>query len=77
MIDRGEIMAQKVSKKYILNIKGVVEIYDGRINVCVEDHGEFDLADLMKTFDGNECNIAVSYDEEYAHAVDADTSEVI
>lgn len=70
-------MAQKVQRKYSLNIQGVVELDDGRINVYVEDHGEYDLAELMKAFDGNECKISVSYDEEYAPDVDVDTGEVI
>ena len=70
-------MAQKVQRKYSLNIQGVVELDDGRINVYVEDHGEYDFAELMKAFDGNECKISVSYDEEYAPDVDVDTGEVI
>lgn len=70
-------MAQKVQKKYALNIQGMVEIDDGKINILVEDHGEYDLADLMKAFDGNECKISVSYDEEYAPEVDEETGEVI
>ena len=70
-------MAQKVQKKYALNIQGVVEIDDGRINIYVEDHGEYDLADLMKAFDGNECKISVSYDEEYTPEVNEETGEVV
>lgn len=70
-------MAQKVQKKYALNVQGVVEIDDGRINIYVEDRGEFDLADLMKAFDGNECKISVSYDEEYAPVIDEETGEII
>ena len=66
-------MAQKVQKKYSLNIQGVVEINDGRIAVCVEDKGEYDLATLMSAFDGNECKISVSYDEEYGESVEVDT----
>ena len=72
-------MAQKVQKKYSLSIQGVVEINDGRITVCVEDKGEYDLAVLMSAFDGNECKISVSYDEEYGESVevDSETGEVI
>lgn len=66
-------MAQKVQRKYTLNIQGVVEINDGRITVCVEDKGEYDLASLMSAFDGNECKISVSYDEEYGESVEVDT----
>ena len=71
-------MAQKVSKKYALNIQGIVSIdKNGRIIVSVEDRGDFDLSELMDAFDGNECKIAVSYDEEYAPEVDPETGEVI
>jgi len=71
-------MAQKVSKKYALNIQGIVNIdEDGRIVVSVEDRGDFYLHELMDAFDGNECKISVSYDEEYAPEVDQETGEVI
>ena len=70
-------MAQKVQKKHSLSIQGIVEINDGRITVYVEDKGEYDLAALMEAFDGNECKISVSYDEEYGAEVNADTGEVI
>lgn len=71
-------MAQKVQKKYSLKLQGVVGIEDGRITVSVEDRGEFDLATLMDAFDGNECSISVSYDEEYVSPdVDEETGEVI
>ena len=69
-------MAQKVQKKYSLSIQGIVAINDGRITIIVEDKGEYDLAELMKAFDGNECKIAVSYDEEYAPEIDEETGEV-
>ena len=71
-------MAQKVQKKFSLKLQGVVGIEDGRITVSVEDRGEFDLATLMDAFDGNECSISVSYDEEYVSPdVDEETGEVI
>ena len=71
-------MAQKVQRKFALNIQGTVEINDGKIVVYVEDRGEFDLAELMKPFNGNECKIAVSYDEEYVGPeADPETGEVI
>lgn len=70
-------MAQKVSKKYSLNIQGVVSIEDGRIFISIEDRGDYDLSELMDAFDGNECKISVSYDEEYAPDVDEETGEVI
>ena len=71
-------MAQKVQKKFALNIQGVVEIKDGNIVILVEDRGEFDLAELMKAFSGSECKISVSHDEEYVGPeVNSETGEVI
>ena len=70
-------MAQKIQRKYALNVQGVVEIDDGHITITIEDKGEYDLAELMKAFDGNECKIAVSYDEEFTPDVDEETGEVI
>lgn len=72
-------MAKKVSKKYALSINGVVDIeQNGRINILVEDQGEFDLAMLMADFNGKECKISVNYDEEYAGPeVNTETGEVI
>lgn len=72
-------MAQKISKKSALNIQGVVVIdKEDKIFVVIEDKGEFLLSDLMKSFDGNECKISVSYDEEYSGPeVDENTGEII
>ena len=72
-------MAQKISKKSALNIQGTVAVDDeGKILVIIEDKGEYLLADLMKSFDGNECKISVSYDEEYnGPEVDEETGEVL
>lgn len=70
-------MAQKIQRKYALNVQGVVEIDNGHITITIEEKGEYDLAELMKAFDGNECKIAVSYDEEYAPEIDTETGEVI
>jgi hypothetical protein len=72
-------MAKKVSKKYALSINGVVDIdQSGRINVIVEDQGEFDLSILMNDLNGRECKISVNYEEDYAGPdVDTETGEVI
>lgn len=71
-------MAKKVSKKYALSINGVVDIdQSGRINIIVEDQGEFDLSILMNDFNGRECKISVNYEEDYAGPdVDTETGEV-
>ena len=72
-------MAQKISKKSALNIQGTVAVdNDGKIFVIIEDKGEYLLSDLMKSFDGNECKISVSYDEEYVGPeVDKETGEIL
>ena len=72
-------MAQKISKKSALNIQGTVAVDDeGKVFVIIEDKGEYLLADLMKSFDGNECKISVSYDEEYTGPeADPETGEVL
>jgi type II secretory pathway component PulC len=72
-------MAQKVSKKYSLNIQGVVSVdEDGKAYVSVEDRGEFEIYELLRDFDGKECKISVNYDEDYIPIeVDPETGEVI
>jgi hypothetical protein len=72
-------MAQKVSKKYSLNIQGVVSVdEDGKAFVSVEDRGDFEIDELLKDFDGKECKISVNYDEDYVPIeVDPETGEVI
>lgn len=72
-------MAQKISKKSALNIQGMVAVdNEGKIFVIIEDKGEYLLSDLMKSFDGNECKISVSYDEEYVGPeVDMETGEIL
>ena len=72
-------MVQKISKKSALNIQGTVAVdNDGKIFIIIEDKGEYLLSDLMKSFDGNECKISVSYDEEYSGPeVDPETGEIV
>ena len=74
-------MAQKISKKSALNIQGTVVLDDeDKIFIIIEDKGEYLFSDLMKSFDGNECKISVSYDEDYEEPeinVDPETGEVI
>lgn len=71
-------MGQKISKKYALNIQGVVNIdEDNNIYVSVEDKGDYNLADLMDAFNGNECKISVSFDEEYGLETTEELGEII
>ena len=77
-------MAQKIEKNYKVNITGVVNIDENeRITICVEDRGEFNLAEIMKDFNDRECKINITYNEDYVPEedeeldVDPDTGEVI
>lgn len=77
-------MAQKIEKNYKVNIAGVVNIdEDGRIAVCVEDRGEFDLAEIMKDFNDRECKINITYNEDYISEeseeldIDEETGEIL
>lgn len=72
-------MAQKVSKKYSLNIQGVISFDEnGKVYVSVEDRGDFELDELLRDFNDKECKISVNYDEDYVPVeVDEETGEVI
>lgn len=72
-------MAQKATKNFKLNIKGVLDIDENnRPIVTVEDRGEFDLITMMNGFYGRECSISVTYDEDYiGPEVDKETGEVL
>lgn len=72
-------MAQKVSKKYSLNIQGVIGFdEDGKVYVSVEDRGDFELDELLRDFNDKECKISVNYDEDYVPVeVDEETGEAI
>lgn len=72
-------MAQRVSRKYSLNINGVISFdEDGKAYVSVEDRGDFELDELLRDFNDKECKISVNYDEDYVPVeVDEETGEVI
>ena len=49
-----------ISTKKTLNIKNaVVDIDDGKINLEIEDHGVYSLAELMQEFNGTSVAITV------------------
>ena len=72
-------MAQKVSRKYSLNVNGVISFDEnGKVYVSVEDRGDFELDELLRDFNDKECKISVNYDEDYVPVeVDEETGEVI
>ena len=62
-----------VKKKYNVNIKGVFNINsDGKIIMSIEDVGDTPLAEILEDFDGREISIAVTYNEDYDFASEAD-----
>lgn len=71
-------MAQKVSKKYALNIQGVLGFdEEDKAYVTVEDRGDFEIDELLRDFNDKECKISVTYDEEYVPVeVDEETGEI-
>ena len=73
-------MAQKATKNFTLSIKGILETDEkGRLIVCIEDRGEFDLAVMMREFLNKECSISVKYDEDYQEPevdFDPETGEI-
>lgn len=72
-------MAQKVLRKYSLNVNGVISFDEnGKAYVSVEDRGDFELDELLRDFNDKECKISVNYDEDYVPVeVDEETGEVI
>ena len=58
-------MASKINKKYLADVKGVLNIDDGIVTIQVEDVDEpVVLADFIKDFTEKEIKIVVSYGEE-------------
>ncbi len=54
-------MASKITRKNTLSVQGTVNITDGRIIFEVEDAAsDYDLADLMSDFNGQEVKLSVN-----------------
>ena len=70
-------MIDSIKKKYSLNICGVLSYDDGMRDfvISIEDRGDFRLSELLECFDGKQCKILVTYDEDYG--IDDDENEVI
>lgn len=52
----------KINEKYSLNVEGVLDVKE--MTIDVEEIGTKQLSDLIKTFDGKNVKISVSYGEE-------------
>lgn len=57
-------MASKISKKQTLSVKGVLSIEDNIPMFEFEEMEPVALIDLIKSFDGQEVSLSVSYVEE-------------
>lgn len=72
-------MADKMQKNYKVSGSGILNIEGDTITICVEDKGEFNLANVLSEL--NECSVkfSFSYDEDYEETVDVnpETGEVI
>lgn len=67
-----------IKYNYKLNIKGILDIDDGKMTVSIEDGGDYDFAALCEDFDGKLVKISVAYDEDYdVPNVDTETGEVM
>ena len=72
-------MADKMMKNYKISGSGVLDINGDTIIICVEDKGEFNLANVLSDLDGYSIKFSFSYEEDYLDEpiVDEDTGEVI
>lgn len=73
-------MADKMTKNYKVSGSGVLDINGDTITICVEDKGEFNLANVLADLNGCSVKFSFSYDEEYEEndvVVDEETGEVL
>lgn len=50
-----------ITKKQTLNIKNAfIDLSGEKVTVSIEDGGTYNLADLLKDFDGTEASISIS-----------------
>lgn len=72
-------MADKMTKNYKVSGSGILDIDGDAITICVEDKGEFNLADVLADLNGCSVKFSFSYDEDYTDSskVDEETEELI
>lgn len=72
-------MADKMQKNYKVSGSGVLDIEGDKIEIIVEDKGEFNLAKVLADLNGRAVKFSFSYDEDYEESVEVDeeTGEVI
>lgn len=72
-------MADKMTKNYKVSGSGILDIDGDMITICVEDKGEFNLANVLSDLNGCSVKFSFSYDEDYNDTtkVDEETGELI
>lgn len=56
----------KITRKYNLNVKGILYVEDDVISVEDAESGELlPIASLLDDFNGKECTLSVAYAEDY------------
>lgn len=72
-------MADKMQKNYKISGSGILNIDGDQIIVCVEDKGDFNLANVLADLNGCSVKFSFSYDEDYEEtvSVDEDTGELV
>ena len=73
-------MADKMTKNYKVSGSGVLDINGDTITICVEDKGEFNLANVLADLNGCSVKFSFSYDEDYEEndvVVNEETGEVL
>lgn len=66
-------MADKMTKNYKISGSGILDIDEDTITICVEDKGEFNLANVLADLNGCAVKFSFSYDEDYTNDTKADT----
>ena len=72
-------MADSMKKNYKVSGSGVLNIDGDQIVICVEDKGEFNLANVISDLNNCYVKFSFSYDEDYEETtvIDEETDEVI
>lgn len=72
-------MADSMKKNYKVSGSGVLDIEGDKIEMIVEDKGEFNLAKVLADLNGCAVKFSFSYDEDYESPIEVDeeTGEVL
>ena len=73
-------MPDKMQKNYKILGSGILSIDGDMITICVEDKGDFNLANVLADLNEKPVKFSFSYDEDYEEPevdVDPETGEII